>query len=318
MPVLSPKFRYLLTALLVASPLVTSPSLVNAQTPTASPSQSPSTAPTTTPSPPAAPSDNAPSTQVPEDIQKPRTNHAISTKRYAGNDRYGTAIAISNTLYRDHSQDTILLASGEQFPDAITAANLFTSGHPNPVLLTPHNKLTPEVETELKRLAKPNATVTIIGGEQALSPELKTAITTLGFKTTRLSGLTRIETALKIASESESKREAHDVVVTPADDVMLSLVGASYALRSNAVHLLAGTAAEQHRLVANHIQTRAPQQSTSLGNIEQIFSPTATVDAIHGDNPLTFQTASCYNNPFCIQPITVAPPGPEAQTITEK
>lgn len=301
---LTKTFSYLLLTALIASP-----TLANAQMPSHTPEASASATPSSSPSPKPTHS---------EKPNKPAKKFEISTHRYAGNDRYGTAIALSKELYKDHSQETIILASGEQFPDAVTAANLFNSGKPKPVLLSPRDQLTPEIQDELKRVSAEKSTVVLIGGEKALSPAIEPAIKALGFNVKRVSGENRIATALRVASPQESKRNGKSIVVTPADDGVLSLLGASYALQRDGIHLLAGNTKAANEPVTKFIQKELPSQSTTLGPIDELFAPKTTVDAIHSDNPFFYNVTNCYIEEQCMHLHALLDPGPEAQTIAEK
>ena len=120
------------------------------------------------------------------------------TFRLAGNDRYETAIKISQQWYvpgrawRPHS---VYIASGEDFPDALAAAPIAGLNRA-PLLLTPHDALPSAVAAEVKRLNPMR--VVVVGGEGAVSNTVLMALRALGQEVIRVAGVDRYGTAREI------------------------------------------------------------------------------------------------------------------------
>lgn len=103
------------------------------------------------------------------------------------------AVALSRLAFSDGAEEA-LLGRDDAFPDAL-ASGAFQEGRP--LLLTTGDALSPETADELERLGA--GTVHILGGEQAVSAAVADELTEAGYEVTRLSGPTRIETAVEVA-----------------------------------------------------------------------------------------------------------------------
>jgi alpha-tubulin suppressor-like RCC1 family protein/putative cell wall-binding protein len=97
---------------------------------------------------------------VPASIGTQLTTLGYQTTRYAGTDRFGTAVAVADAL---GDPSTVLLASGLDFPDALAAGPAATAVH-GVVLLTAGSKLPPVTAAYL---AAHPGTVYAIGGPAA-------------------------------------------------------------------------------------------------------------------------------------------------------
>ncbi|CAA7602909.1 exo-alpha-sialidase [Acididesulfobacillus acetoxydans] len=118
-----------------------------------------------------------------------------TANRLEGADRYGTAVAISQTGWPNGAM-TAVLATGENFPDALSAAPLARKFNA-PILLTEQNELNANTAAELSRLHVKK--VFIIGGVGAVSATVQTQLTTMGISTTRISGVDRYDTSVQVA-----------------------------------------------------------------------------------------------------------------------
>ena len=133
----------------------------------------------------------------------PASAATITTTRYAGATRYGTAEDIATGVFGTAS--TAILATGLNFPDALAASYL--AGNLNaPVLLTDPNALSPEAAAALGTLKTSN--VIIVGGTDAVSDAVVTSLEATAstaaaggnLTVTRISGATRFDTAAAIDS----------------------------------------------------------------------------------------------------------------------
>src|ERR1035437_9567647 len=124
---------------------------------------------------------------------------AFPHTRLAGADRYGTAVAISQSAFQPQSPGSaVTVASGANFPDAL-AAGPVAAAQGGPLLLVPQDGALPTtVSTELTRL-KPSS-VNIAGGTAAVSSLVESKLPGFGAGTVfRRAGQDRYETAAALA-----------------------------------------------------------------------------------------------------------------------
>jgi putative cell wall-binding protein len=133
---------------------------------------------------------------------------ALTTRRFAGDDRYGTAQALATEAF-----GTVLapiLTTGEAFPDAL-AASYVAGATRAPILLTPSGALDPGITATLQALGATG--VEIVGGTSAVSDGVRAQLEAAGYATTRLGGVDRYDTARQIAtlipSEGVGRLEDH-------------------------------------------------------------------------------------------------------------
>ncbi|MDR3307277.1 MAG: cell wall-binding repeat-containing protein, partial [Coriobacteriales bacterium] len=120
--------------------------------------------------------------------------------RAAGQDRYGTAVRVSQRAYPQGS-DAVILASGRDFPDALSASSL-AGVLDAPILLAAPDALDTQTATELRRLA-PEA-VYIVGGTSVITTALEDYLAALPHPPVvrRLAGADRYATSVRIAEEA--------------------------------------------------------------------------------------------------------------------
>ena len=87
--------------------------------------------------------------------------------RIAGNNRYETAAAVSQTAY-PNGAPVAYVVSGLNFPDALATGSLAKDG---PLLLTHPDRLPPETAAEIKRLGATK--IVIVGGLSAVSASVE-------------------------------------------------------------------------------------------------------------------------------------------------
>lgn len=129
--------------------------------------------------------------------------------RFAGANRYDTAIAISQGNWADGgdqedglSADAVVLSRGDTFADALGGSALAAAKH-GPLLLTPPTSLYAPTANEIKRVlgADKTKTVYIVGGTSAISTGVENAVRALGYAVVRISGANRFATAVGIAGK---------------------------------------------------------------------------------------------------------------------
>lgn len=242
-------------------------------------------------------------------------NFNIGHERLEGADRYGTALAVSKRLYADHAANQVMIASGEDFPDAIAALNVGEPGTPVPTLLTPSHELPSNVVQELRRISEPNAVVTLVGGEKAIAPTVQVQLQNLGFRTTRVAGANRTDTALKLA-DLATNRPTSIAVVSPADNFAVSIVAAAYANRIGAAHLLTFDNPTSQRAVAEWLESKGITQVHAVGNmVANHMGVSYTTLNGTGNQQVFVDMVECYpQDKACVKPTVLAPePRPEQQ-----
>lgn len=117
------------------------------------------------------------------------------TDRLAGEDRYLTAIEVSQSGWPEGAEN-IVLATGLNYPDALSAAPL-AGKYDAPVLLVGAKGLSTETLAEVKRL-KPKKAY-LIGGTGVIPSNVEGQLSVNGVSATRLAGADRYETAMAVA-----------------------------------------------------------------------------------------------------------------------
>lgn len=133
----------------------------------------------------------APPAHLDESLMTTAAWAAQRVTRLAGNDRFATAIAMSQASYR--SADTVVIVSGEGFADALSAAAV-AGAYRAPLLLTRRDTLPAGLVSELHRLGTER--VLIVGGTGAVSVAVEQALTGAGVHVeSRISGADRYATS---------------------------------------------------------------------------------------------------------------------------
>ncbi|MGD6803470.1 cell wall-binding repeat-containing protein [Rossellomorea aquimaris] len=117
--------------------------------------------------------------------------------RVSGNNRYETAVEISNMGW-PAGADTVILARDSTFPDALAGAPLAYQKDA-PILLNPKNTLHKAVKAQIKNLGASN--VIILGGTGAILSGVEKELRDMGLNVRRIGGKSRYDTAAKIAAE---------------------------------------------------------------------------------------------------------------------
>ncbi len=119
-----------------------------------------------------------------------------SVARLAGADRYGTAVAISQTY--SPGVPRVFVATGTEFADALSAAPA-AAKVASPLLLTRPTSLPAAVRNEIVRLAP--AEIVVVGGTGAISESVVTSLAAIA-PTIRVAGADRYATSRAIAAEA--------------------------------------------------------------------------------------------------------------------
>jgi putative cell wall-binding protein len=149
------------------------------------------------------------SVQVASDLQA----RGISSRRLAGPDRFGTAVAIAREVVRlGGAVERAVLARADAFPDALAAGNVAVAGRA-PILLTPTAGLHPATRAALGELLGAGQPVVLAGGTAAVSAVVEQEIAAAGFTPRRVAGANRFATAAALADEARRLGASASAVV---------------------------------------------------------------------------------------------------------
>lgn len=134
-------------------------------------------------------------------VQRSSTVPVSVLTRLAGSDRIDTAIEVSRASFADGTASAVVIAGSgpNAFPDALAGAPLAVAKRA-PLLLAPLGALDERVTQEVRRVLPTGGPVYILGGEAAIGTGLPDSLSGLGYRTVRLAGTNRYETAVVIAT----------------------------------------------------------------------------------------------------------------------
>lgn len=122
---------------------------------------------------------------------------AMTSEDMSGNDRFTTAINISQNGWK-YSAENVILVNSNAVSDSLSVSPLAKKLNA-PVLLTKADVLTPATAEEINRLKAKN--IYVIGGENSVSQSIVDSLSSQGYSVTRIDGLSRVETSLNIAKK---------------------------------------------------------------------------------------------------------------------
>lgn len=158
----------------------------------------------------------------------------VAPERWSGDDRYGSAVAISRQSH-PAGAPVVFLASGEMFPDALSGAP-GASAQSAPVLLTAAEALPDVIETELVRL-RPGRIVMLGGAGSVSDGVAEQARALTGAAVERWSGTDRYATAAEVSRRTFTA-PAQTVYLASGTEFADALSGAPVAGRERAPVLL--------------------------------------------------------------------------------
>ena len=155
--------------------------------------------------------------------------------RFAGADRYATAIAVSQAEFPTaDSAGGVVLARGDGYADALVAAPLAKAEHA-PLLLTTGATLPSSTAAELKRVLPAGGTVFLLGGSAAIPDSVATELTDLGYQVHRTGGADRYATAVAVA---DAVGDPSEVLLAVGNDFADALAAGPAAAHIGGVVLL--------------------------------------------------------------------------------
>jgi putative cell wall-binding protein len=155
--------------------------------------------------------------------------------RFAGADRYATAVAVSQAEFPTaRSAGGVVLARGDGYADALVAAPLAKVEHA-PLLLTTGATLPSSTAAELKRVLPSGGKVFLLGGPAAIPDSVATELTNLGYQVDRTGGADRYATAVAVA---DAVGDPSEVLLATGNDFPDALAAGPAAAHVGGVVLL--------------------------------------------------------------------------------
>ncbi len=137
----------------------------------------------------------------------------VNTSTIGGNDRYETAIKISENGWT--SSDRAVLINGEKgLVDALTATP-YAYAKNAPILITGQGKLTTSTKNRLSAMNVKN--VDIVGGVNSVSNQVVNELKNMGITANRISGASRYDTSLAVAKEVDKIQDVSEIAVVNGD-----------------------------------------------------------------------------------------------------
>jgi putative cell wall-binding protein len=198
-------------------------------------------------------------------------NNTVS--RLAGDDRIGTAIAVSKTAFSaPGSADAVVLATAYDYPDALAGTPLAAAKHA-PLLLTGADQLDQQTKVEIQRVLTAGKTVYLLGGPVALNGAVEDQVRSMGYATTRYAGGNRYQTAVAIADQGLANPST--LLLATGTNFADALSGSAAAAVAKAAILLTdgSTMAPD---TASYLGQHAGAKTYALGGPAAAADPSAT------------------------------------------
>lgn len=188
------------------------------------------------------------------------TSVAPTITRLSSSNRVKTSIEISKKAYVD-SVETLLISGYNGDPDALTSS--FLAGRFNaPLLISDKNELSKDLAAEIKRLNPKE--IILLGSDSVLPKTIENSINKLGYKTRRIAGANRMETAVNIAKEQISKVESKEIFVVEYNSLADAIAIGPVAARDS-IPILIVKKDSLPKSVINFIKTNGINKATIIG-----------------------------------------------------
>ncbi len=239
----------------------------------------------------------APPTPAPDPVLASLSRSAtppahVELDRVAGDDRYGTAVAVSQRLVPDGQVPpggvpVVFLASGIGFADAAAAGPAAAHEH-GVVLLTPQDALPDVVAAELTRLAPQR--VVVVGGPSSVSDAVLTAAAAAsGVTPDRVWGADRYATAADLSADAFPSGPVDTVFLAAGTNFPDALsvgpvagIDGGPVLLSRPDRLPDATATELRRLAPAHVVIVGGTASIGVAVANAVATLGPTVERVSG------------------------------------
>ena len=208
---------------------------------------------------------------VSEQVEITLKNQGITTERYEGGTRFGTATAIAEKLNENPTDVFFVYYNG--FPDALSASTAAALKNAPIIYLTTDGDMNADTAAYLAKLKKAGSVKNayIIGGTGVITDNmLKKVGTALGVTPKRLDGKDRYETCVAVNNEFKSLLSGKSICVATGADYPDALAGGVYAAINKAPLFLINGKAQTLILSDKqkaYLKTLTPNMMYVLGGI---------------------------------------------------
>lgn len=130
------------------------------------------------------------------DIEEKLKEKGFDTKRLFGKDRTGTSLAIAQEI---GSFSKVMIATGNDNSSDALSASAYAATKQIPIIIQRGTKLAEHTKSFLVETG--NTSAIIIGGKGVVDPKIEEELTAMNIKSTRISGVNRVETSIAINNE---------------------------------------------------------------------------------------------------------------------
>lgn len=208
---------------------------------------------------------------VSEQVEITLKNQGITTERYEGGTRFGTATAIAEKLNENPTDVFFVYYNG--FPDALSASTAAALKNAPIIYLTTDGDMNADTAAYLAKLKKAGSVKNayIIGGTGVITDNmLKKVGTALGVTPKRLDGKDRYETCVAVNNEFKSLLSGKSICVATGADYPDALAGGVFAAIQKAPLFLINGKAQTLILSDKqkaYLKTLTPNMMYVLGGI---------------------------------------------------
>ena len=208
---------------------------------------------------------------VSEQVEITLKNQGITTERYEGGTRFGTATAIAEKL--NENQTDVFFVYYNGFPDALSASTAAALKNAPIIYLTTDGDMNADTAAYLAKLKKAGSikNAYIIGGTGVITDNmLKKVGTALGVTPKRLDGKDRYETCVAVNNEFKSLLSGKSICVATGADYPDALAGGVFAAIQKAPLFLINGKAQTLILSDKqkaYLKTLTPNMMYVLGGI---------------------------------------------------
>lgn len=182
----------------------------------------------------------------------------IAQDRFAGVDRYATAVQVNKAAASDEGSRDVVIVSGLDFPDALSAGPLAGSAGAS-VLMATRDNIPSSTRRELERLDI--GTITIVGGPGVISDAVRRSLESFVDRSSdvrRISGNDRYATSRAVVNAIESSNGVTELFLVTGRDFPDALAAVPAATRVGGAVLLVdgrqGRLDEASRLLIARLQ----------------------------------------------------------------
>ena len=157
-------------------------------------------------------------------------NMGIEPSQWAGEDRYGTSIAVAS---RFPNVSEIVITTGEDFADALSVSSI--AAYKNmPIILVPKDNISNDTQAYIKQF---NITKTYVIGDTDIISE---SVTKQFPNPERITGATKYDRNINIINRFSADFNGENVLIATGNNYADALAGSAYAAKTNSPIVLVG------------------------------------------------------------------------------